>query len=340
MDLQSNLEHHALYPSYSKGVSPSTSTASFFIILQKACGTNSTKMNGMKTIWSHIVTLFLFTKSDFKTVVLPQTICALSIALSSRGPSQECRLEPQDVAIRMPCVIAWIWIHLLVENLANQRLPESIDEDKVNKPWRPIPAGRLTPADAQTWLQVAVPVALIISILFNSLPSSTALMTMIWLYNDLDGSSRGPGQRNCLNAAGLACFSWGAVTVLLGSCVERDLVAKWIMLLSLVVATTVHVQDLPDMAGDYARDRKTFPLVYGELVARWSAAILAPCLSLACTFFWSTSVFLGLIPLGISVSMSTVIVLRKSQPLDEIGWKLWCLWAVSLYSLPLLGNSV
>ncbi|KAI0546409.1 UbiA prenyltransferase family [Xylaria curta] len=279
----------------------------------------------LRRAWFHTVTLFLFTKSDFKTVVIPQTIFALSAALSDH-----------DVAIRFPYAVAWIWIHILVADLSNQRLPESVCEDKVNKPWRPMPAGRLTPRDAQIWLQIAIWLALLLSIMCNSLQPSTTLMTFLWLYNDLDGSSIGPFQRNLLNAVGLACFNWGGTSVLLGSCTNRGPFTNWIILLAFVVTTTVQVQDLPDMEGDRARKRLTVPLAYGEEVGRWGAAVLAPVWSVVCTVFWRTPVLLAVIPFFISVAMAASIVLRRSQESDELGWKLWCLWVGCLYILPLL----
>ncbi|KAI0860603.1 UbiA prenyltransferase family-domain-containing protein [Xylaria cubensis] len=270
----------------------------------------------LRRVWSNAVTLLLFTKSDFKTI--------------------QCVIEIKDIATRLPCTIAWLWIHILVADLSNQRLPESVCEDKVNKPWRPIPAGRITPRDAQIWLQIAITLALLFSIICNSLQPSTTLMTFLWLYNDLDGSSIGPCQRNLLNAAGFVCFNWGGISVLLGSCTGQVSFTNWIVLLALVVTTTIQVQDLPDMEGDRARKRLTVPLVYGEEVGRWGAAVLAPVWSVVCTIFWRTPIFLAMIPFFISTSMASLIVLRRDQHSDELGWKLWCLWVGSLYLLPLL----
>ncbi|KAI8951071.1 UbiA prenyltransferase family [Xylaria longipes] len=239
-------------------------------------------MDQVNVIWSHIFTLFLFTKSDFKTVIFPQAIFALGAASYIRIDSYQCLYTYQSTVLKIPAMLAWIWIHLLVENLANQRLPTSIIEDKTNKPWRPIPAGRLTPTDARTWLQFAIMVALIFSIYTETLLPSTTLMTMIWLYNDLEGSSRGPFQRNVINAAGLGCFGWGGVCVLLGSCTDMDSLAPWSFLIGTIVATTVHVQDFPDIDGDNACGRRTAPLVYGDLLARGSVAVLTPICTTNC----------------------------------------------------------
>ncbi|KAI1080879.1 hypothetical protein F5B20DRAFT_82923 [Whalleya microplaca] len=84
----------------------------------------------------------------------------------------------------------------------------------------------------------------------------------------------------------MACFGWGRVGVLLAGCIERkELLRNWAMLTAVVVTSTIHTQDLPDVAGDKAGGRKTIPLIYGEKLARWSVAILAPLWSVVCLIF-------------------------------------------------------
>ena len=48
---------------------------------------------------------------------------------------------------RLPQVILWLQLHLLVEVITNKGMPHSVLEDGINKPWRPLPARRLTTAD-------------------------------------------------------------------------------------------------------------------------------------------------------------------------------------------------
>ncbi|KAI1436710.1 UbiA prenyltransferase family-domain-containing protein [Xylaria sp. CBS 124048] len=288
-----------------------------------------------------LTTLFLFTKSDFKTVILPQSVFALSLVFSA--PEAARLYHPNgrgEMALRIGYMLAWIWLHLLIEDVANQSIDNSIIEDSVNKPWRPIPAGRLSALEARSLLRVAVVAAMALSVFLHSLLPSTTLMTVVWLYNDLDGCSTGPIMRNALNAAGLACFGWGAVSVLLdGQLGEGNTARDWMVLTAVIVLTTVHVQDLPDMEGDRARNRQTAPLVYGEAWTRWTVAVLTCFWSVVCSAFWRVSIPYAMAPLGIAMAMSAVILLSKSQPLDEVGWKLWCLWVSVLFLLPLLRNT-
>lgn len=303
-----------------------------------------------RTVLYHLKTLFLFTKSDFKTVVFPQAVFALAF-----GSSQVARTvtSTQQLLLRVPCMLLWLWLHLLVENISNQRLPGSIVEDKVNKPWRPIPSGRLTPSEADSLLRLCVLSALGMSVFLGAFEASTALMVFIWLYNDLGGSELGPLQRNALNAAGLSCFGWGAVSILGGSGSDTSYLdddgalllnmnprlAMWLTLSSLVISTTIHAQDFPDVEGDRARGRLTMPLLYGETCSRWALGVPVIIWSFVCPAFWqvasplvwSASVFIGF-------AMALLTMLGRDVRSDMVVWKLWCLWISVLYLLPLFGE--
>lgn len=285
------------------------------------------------TTRSHLATLFLFTKSDLKTVIAPQSVFAISIVLCTTAQQYDVKLLME----RIPLMIGWIWFHLLIENISNQRMPQSILEDKGNKPWRPVASGRITPESAATLLRILIPSALLLSTSLGSITPSATLLVMIWLYNDLQCDSVGIVHRNILNAAGLACFGWGALSVLVGGVFERaDLLLQWTLMTAAAVATTVHVQDLPDVVGDRTRGRQTMPLVYGENLARWSAAVLIPAWSYACLLFWQPSMTISAGLLAFSGMISLLTVVRRDQYASALAWKLWCVWVSCLYLLPMV----
>ncbi|KAI0518478.1 UbiA prenyltransferase family-domain-containing protein [Xylaria bambusicola] len=287
----------------------------------------------------HLTTLFLFTRSDFKTVILPQSVFALSLVVSRSNSPLLYGFSLGDIAYRMPYMLVWLWLHLLVEDISNQSLSSSIVEDTINRPWRPLPARRLTVTEARNITRVAVVAALALSIFLKSFLPSTTLMTLIWLYNDLDGNSTGPLMRNVLNGAGLACFGWGAVCVLLeGATDDGNVLRDWLILVAAMISTTVHVQDLADKDGDKARKRQTAALIYGEGWTRWSVAIVAIFWSVVCPAFWGVSLPYATAPLGISSIMSAVLLLGKSQFSNELGLRLWCLWVTVVFISPLLGG--
>lgn len=297
-----------------------------------------------RTVIYHLKTLFLFTKSDFKTVVFPQAVFSLAF-ISSQVSQTTLR---QQVALRIPHLLVWTWLHLLVVDISNQRLPGSILEDGHNKPWRPIPSGRLTPCEAESLVRWGVVVALATSVALQASEASTALMAFLWLYNDLGGNGVGPLQRNALNAAGLGCFGWGGVSVLYGGGdgmleageqVVHLRLGMWLALCSLVIITTIHAQDFPDVAGDRARGRGTMPLLYGETGSRWALAVAVVIWSIICPMFWQvTSPFVWSASVSIGFVMASLTIVRRDIDSDKTVWKLWCLWISILYLLPLFGD--
>lgn len=292
----------------------------------------------------HLYTLFLFTKSDFKTVVFPQSIFAIAVALSGVAASPEARSATDVWAVlsRVPHMVFWIWVHLLLEDLANQRQPQSISEDAVNKPWRPLPSGRISQTESLTLLQAGVPTLALVSLSLGAFTPSAAFMTLVWLYNDLEGSSTGPILRNVVNAAGLCCLGWGGHTVLRGKdsgqqiTWSQDWRLYWMLMTAAAIATTVHAQDMPDMKGDLARQRKTFPLLYGERLARWSLAVLVVLWSVILPVSCNVQNFTArLLSLGVGSSISVLTMLYQHEPSDKLVWNLWCFWLGGLYLLPL-----
>lgn len=292
----------------------------------------------------HLYTLFLLTKSDFKTVTFPQSIFAIAIALSGAAvpPWPHSGADVSAILLRVPQMVVWIWIHLLVENLANQRQPQSVAEDAINKPWRPLPSGRLSQAEALRLLQAGVPIAAAFSFLLDAFTPSVTFTTLVWLYNDLEGSSTGPILRNVVNAAGLSCLGWGGHTVLLSkdasdrSHLSQDWLLHWILVTAAVVATTVHAQDMPDMKGDRARQRKTLPLVYGERVGRWSLAILVVIWSVILPVLCNVQIpVMRWLPLGVGSFISVLTTSYQDEYSDKLVWNLWCFWVAGLYLLPL-----
>ncbi|POS80966.1 UbiA prenyltransferase [Diaporthe helianthi] len=297
-----------------------------------------------RTLWYKLETLYLFTKGDFKSIVVPHSIFAISVVFSKADLLHTAKYEfnPGRILTRIPLMIFWLWIHLLVEDISNQRLPGGIAEDTLNKPWRPIPSGRLSAEEAQQILRVLVPLALLTSTVLSSSRPSATLMTLVWLYNDLDAANAGPMQRNMLNAAGLACFGWGALTTLIGSSEAvggNTVLICWIALTAAVVMTTIHAQDFPDVAGDKARGRKTIPLVFNEVLARATLAFLVLFWSVVCLVFWDVkSPMVWVAMLGMAGAMSLKTVLGRTLRSDKLVWRLWCYWMSFLYLLPVFST--
>jgi hypothetical protein len=92
----------------------------------------------------HIYSLWLFTLSDLKTIVFPQTVFGILSALSQVGSGVALSNSEEHLSIirRTPLVLCWVWINFFPFAINNQRHPQSIAEDALNKPWRTLPSKR------------------------------------------------------------------------------------------------------------------------------------------------------------------------------------------------------
>ena len=281
-------------------------------------------------------TLYLFTASDLKTILYPSVLFATSAALSPALTTQPMQ-NLFSLLVRLPLAAIWIWLNLLAFCIGNQRLPHSVLEDKVNKPWRPIPSRRLTPQKAQeSWIT-----AHIISLAFSlavgqGLKQWLAAFVLGYIYNDLRGGDRSIVLRNLCNAGGILAFGTGAAAITIGEVADfTGQATLWFWVLAGVVMTTIQGQDMYDQEGDRENSRRTIPLICGDRNARLSL-VAAMCLwSLFVPIWWCA----GYVAFGILALLGVTCAGRwwmwRDVKSDKLTAKIWTLWMVALYVMPL-----
>ncbi|ORY10381.1 hypothetical protein BCR34DRAFT_588596 [Clohesyomyces aquaticus] len=163
----------------------------------------------------HIRSVFLFTASDIETVIIPQLLFAFSSTLTGGFRTSPAFIPTESLLRALAKACVWVFITLLVEDITNQRRPESVLEDSANKPWRPLPSGRLTPEAAQQWLLFIVPCAMAIGVILGAYKETVTLFVFVWMYNDIDGD-KDVWCRNAVNMAGLSSFSAGVTAITSG----------------------------------------------------------------------------------------------------------------------------
>ena len=281
-------------------------------------------------------TLWLFTKSDVATFVLPNTVFGVFGALSGLLTTAQT-VNTYQVFERLPHVVAFNWLNLLIFDVANQRLPAAIAEDTVNKPWRPMPTKRVTQAEAETLLLRTVPLVLLVCLSLGVGFESAILVALTWMYNDLGGGDRSFWIRNEIIAAAFAVYNAGSLKLAIGA--ESRISGNglvWIGIISAVIFTTMHTQDLKDQAGDEQRRRRTVPLVLGDGVARWTIVIALTVWAIFCPYFWRTSGSGYLMSGGLATVVATRMLRWRNAKADTETWRLWAWWTAILYSLPFL----
>ncbi|KIM79190.1 hypothetical protein PILCRDRAFT_792336 [Piloderma croceum F 1598] len=268
----------------------------------------------------HLITLLLFTKSDIKSTVIPLSIFSLVAA-------------PDYSSSRIPHVIVWIWLHLLQFDVSNQTLQP--DEDKQNKPWRPLPSGRITLSHAVMLRWWLVPLCWAVSFYYSAtvLGASVAFAALTVLYNEQHMHSHWL-MRGLLNAIGFASFEVGG-TLIAGS-QPSNLDSNAILAICLSVGiflTTAHAQDFKDVLGDDLIGRKTLPIVY-PVFSRLSMPIALMFWSTALSFTWHTDRATSLIFLCFSTVVGGRFVTMKTILDDQVSYYFYNAWLAAAYILP------
>ncbi|OBZ71491.1 hypothetical protein A0H81_08905 [Grifola frondosa] len=231
----------------------------------------------------------------------------------------------------------WTWLHLLQFCISNQSL--SLDEDKKNKPWRPLPSRRISGsyAFALRWLLLAV--CLAISIAYGVASAGFIFMIGVILHNELKLDSHW-FTRNALNAVGYAVFDAGATAIIRTGIMKCYLVhynglmccIRWHCRVSPavltahylsigIVLTTIHAQDFRDELGDREEKRRTIPIVM-PLAGRLSMPLSLSMWSLGLCVRWSRSWMQSVILLGSGMFIGGRFYFLHSPEADRFSYLL------------------
>ena len=199
---------------------------------------------------------FAFSWMDWSFSIIPSLIFSIGGARSS-GSSLTV-LAPRYILL-----ILWNTCFIYFFNLSNQIT--GIVEDRLDKPHRPLPSGKVTLAGAKKRLIVVLLVWLLASIRASVLDQmlcwtlTTAFLTLTAAGNHWFGK----------NTAALTAGTWALHTAswkIIAAETEQGTRYAWTIAFWAGVAT--HVQDLRDIEGDAANGRKTLPIVYGDRCSR------------------------------------------------------------------------
>ncbi|RDA92432.1 hypothetical protein CP533_4726 [Ophiocordyceps camponoti-saundersi (nom. inval.)] len=279
--------------------------------------------------------IWALTESDWLTFVVPCTTFGLFGAPSlASGPAP----SSTEVLRRLPSVLVFNWSNVLSFDMANQRAPESIAEDRVNKPHRPVVTGLISSEALRRAIFVSVPLTLCLSRWLGAGQQSMAIHVLVWLYNDMKGMDDFV-VREVLLAASYGVFNCGSLQLALGSQAHiSEAGVAWIAVCSGVILTTMQIQDLKDQEGDRLRGRRTLPLVLGERLSRGSIAVFVCLWSLVCARFWAVSVKGYVVLLLLAGLVAWRVLKRRGRIEDRRSWQLWCVWLMCVYALPVIGD--
>lgn len=293
-------------------------------------------------------TLWLFNLSDLKTIVMPNTIFGIINALVAH--KYGINTAGTNPILRLPLVLLWVWANLLLLSINNQRAPLSISEDAVNKPWRPLPQGRISPSASKRlmyWVYVITP---IMSTLFGGgIRQNFGLIFLGTWYNEFGGGDCHPLVRNAIVAVGYFCFASGAMEVSLGfqlptpftETPDSDIAMslfRWLGIIVAAIVTTMHTQDMYDQEGDSLRGRRTLPLVVGDGCARWITFFCMGVWGIICPLFWGLPPLSGvfLLIFGLATAVGARSLIYRDVPNDKLTFWVWNIWISCIFALPIL----
>ena len=274
-----------------------------------------------------------------------------SFATAAYGLGDSPPVSFELVATRFLRALLWVTLTCLTFCINNQRTPSSIEEDALNKPWRPIPQKRITPSKATDIMCVFRVIVQAHGMMNHGIGhrQSTLLLAFDMWYNNFGGSDDSPVLRNALNGMGYLCFISGALEVALGEKLSFPLrflensdtgyyLPQWLLIISCVIMSTMHVQDLYDQEGDAKINRRTAPLVIGDGPARWTVAIPMIIWGIVCPSYWNVRLELLILSLGLSCAVALRTLIFRSVKDDRTTFRIWNLWIATIYVMPLFSR--
>jgi len=267
-----------------------------------------------------LYTLFLFTYADYHTLFFPIMIFA-------------CVAGPVRSPYHFVAGMIWTWLHLLQCNISNQY--RSITEDAGNKPWRPLPAGRITADQASLLHAVVTALCILMSVPSGwemVLVSVTLTVTTV-LYDNLRMSAHWAKRVVCV-VTGYGIFEYGATKVIAGS-VPLDNIGWAAIASSLaVIATTAHVGDFPDVEGDTEDGRWTIPIAFPKI-----SRVITPMLIMFWSIYMALHWELGLINAVSLMLMGSLLAYRnmflRDWSSDKRTYVLHSVWLLTIHLLPM-----
>ncbi|GAB1318216.1 hypothetical protein MFIFM68171_08426 [Madurella fahalii] len=296
-------------------------------------------MTATSIVAYHAKTAFLFTCNNLKDTVVTGVLFGAFhgrvAANLSMGPS----LSWTQILLTAPMMLLWSWCNLFLFVLHNQRHPLTVIEDARNKPWRPVPSGRITPGQTTVVMLCMYPVVLLVALTVGGLGPCLLEAIFCLGYNELNGASH-PFAKNLLNGLGFACFLAGPLEVVTGRSIfsGRGEAAWWLGTMAAAIATTIHTQDFRDCEGDKAAGRRTVPLAMGDTNARLVAAAGFCIWTAVSCWYWGVGHITWKAGMGVWLAGALIVTnlfRDKSQRVDDFTWKLYPLWLLGLSALPL-----
>jgi len=245
-------------------------------------------------LWWNII------RYDVSASIIPATIFTLAAWRAAGGHAEEL----------LPAFLQGsLYFFLYILSFAFSAQISSIDEDLINKPDRPLPRGDVSLLGAQIRTVLAMGMYLLVGYQMGVFGWTLLWVVTSLLHNQLKGSTHWFIKDLCMGVGTVAML--GAAWEL--ACAPTEAAVLWLIVLPLAVFTLVPLQDLRDVEGDKAVNRRTMPMVLGDKGMRWYSAIGFVLLAVVSPWLLiSTRLLSGNasapIPMALALAFSAVLV--------------------------------
>lgn len=188
-------------------------------------------------------------------------------------------------------------------------------------------------------LLAALPVIRIINFILGAWQETSLLFGLTWMYNDLQGGNESFILRNLIISLAFGLYNGNSLRVACGAGhTIRESGYRWVSIISVVIFSTMHIQDLKETAGDWARNRQSAPLVLGDDLARWTIAVPILVWSVLCPLYLGLGLLAFVLPGTIGAYVAFRTLWMRDLKADRTSWYIWAFWLINLYILPLAKN--
>ena len=169
------------------------------------------------------------------------------------------------------CVSAVLWaliyfFHYIYSfNLSNQYT--GAEEDKINKPDRPIPSGLVTVEGARFRWYIITVSYLVVGVAIGNVWSSLLWILNYLVYHHCGLSEHWFTKNSIFLPVGCVVMEWAAWTIVTGSIWMDQKSVLFFGLVTLYGGTQGYLQDFRDVKGDMKVRRKTMPVQFGMSIS-------------------------------------------------------------------------
>ncbi|HEX2622994.1 MAG TPA: UbiA family prenyltransferase, partial [Phototrophicaceae bacterium] len=232
--------------------------------------------------------------------------------------------------------VLYFWAYIASFNISNQMCGDSIAEDQINKPDRPLPSGLVTLRGAQVRFAIAAFIFLITGWIGGFVICSITWLLVIYIHNFLGLADRWGVKSWSMTTGTIAMLS---AAWMMGGAPLSVAPFTWLATIAFLLFPTCPIQDIRDQEGDKSAGRKTLPLLIGDRNARWVlfvVFILNPFVTLfvSLTGPWEVAVFTGAliafnaVIFAISWTIAFRLVLLRNKAADHRSYMLYTYWFV------------